>query len=232
MGANEHPVQIIRSDPEIHFITAIAKQTYEMASLPMTKNVSNEGEIVGIKVSGTEDLDWVVWIFTRSNGHSETLSIERSDADIVSAHTIGDNGWTVINDQYNGYQVEIYGGTGIDQTRTILDTEANSGNGLLTVEPPWDTTPDATSDFRVHSRDPLAGHVTMTAMNPNIFGESGFRADLLYRWENRDLLIPYIDDEGDHQIHVALFNDEASAGKTNYAGGGRVQVQIDFRPHR
>ena len=229
---SEHAVQVIRSDPEIHFTTAIAKQTYEMASLPMLMNVSNKGEIVGIKVSSTDDLDWIVWIFTRSNGHSETLSIEQTNADApYSVSTIIKNSWTVIDDQYNGYEVEMYGGTSSGDTRTIVDTQANSGNGKLVIEPPWTTLPTATSDFRIHSRDPFAGHVKPTATDPPIFDESGFRADLLYRFESR-LYFPYRDDENGHRIHVALFNDEASSAKTAYSSGGRVQVQIDFRPHR
>jgi len=229
----EQALQIIRSDPETDFTTAIAKQTYELESLAMTENVSNTGTIVGIKVSGTQDLDWVVWIFTRSNGHSETLSIENTAADSpYTVSTIIKNSWAVLNDQYNGYEVEMYAGTSSGDTRTIVDTEANSGNGKLTIEPPWTTLPTVSSAFRIHSRDPVAGHVTMSATNPVTFTESGFRRDALWRWENRDLIIPYEDHEGGNRIHVALFNDEASTAKTVYSGGGRVQVQIDFRPHR
>lgn len=75
---------------------------------------------------------------------------DKTNADIFSATTIGKNAWAVVNDEFNGYTVEIYGGTGSGQTRTIVDSEANGGNGRLTVAA-WTVTPDATSDFRIYA---------------------------------------------------------------------------------
>lgn len=226
---SEYEVQILRSDPETQFTEAIPKQQYELETLTMPRNLNNAGEIIGVNLSATQDLTWVVWFFTRSNGHANNLSIENVNAEIVSATTIGKNSWAVNDDQYNGYTVEIYGGTGVGQERTITDTENNSGNGRLTVAT-WDTTPSTDSDFRVHARDPVAGQVTMSDCNPLIFAEEG-TTDALYRWENRDICIPYVDEEESNQIYVAVFNDEVSTAKANYAGGGRLQVQVHFRPY-
>ena len=227
---SEYEVQILRSDPETQFTEAIPKQQYELETLSMSgRNLNNAGEIIGVTLSATQNLAWVVWFFTRENGHANNLSIEQTTCDIHTATTIGTNSWGVNDDQYNGYDVEIYAGTGSGQRTPILDTENNSGNGRLTVAT-WVTTPDATSDYRVHAHDPIAGQVTMSDCVPIIFAEEG-TTDALYRWENRDLCIPYVDEEESNQIYVAVFNNEGSTAKDNYAGDGRLQVQVHFRPY-
>lgn len=226
----EHALQMVRSNPVTQFTTAIAAQGWECEILPMTADVSSTGTITGVSIWSTDDLDWVVWIFSKGAGdvfHPYTLADEQTDADIYSASTIGKNTWAVADDQYNGDEVEIIGGTGDGQSRTILDTESNSGNGRLTVAT-WDTTPDATSDFRVNTWGRLIAQLSPTATNPTKFAGD----DALYRFEATGLQVPYIDDLGLNQIYVALFNDEASTAKTVYSSGGRAQVTIAFRPHR
>ncbi|MDL1973328.1 MAG: putative baseplate assembly protein [Deltaproteobacteria bacterium] len=51
------------------------------------------------------------------------------------------------DDAYNGMQIEINGGTGIGQIRTI--TNYNGMNSIATVDSDWDTVPDNTSRYRV-----------------------------------------------------------------------------------
>ena len=67
------------------------------------------------------------------------------NATTFSSTTIGKTGagWTVNEHQYA--MVRIYSGTGRGQERYILSNTAT----VLTVQPAWVTTPDATSDFEI-----------------------------------------------------------------------------------
>ncbi len=51
------------------------------------------------------------------------------------------------DDAYNGMQIEINGGAGIGQIRTI--TNYNGMKSIATVDSDWDTVPDNTSEYRV-----------------------------------------------------------------------------------
>ena len=53
---------------------------------------------------------------------------------------------------YANLNVQIVGGTGNGQTRTIVSNTANQ----LTVSTPWDTTPDNTSAFQIVSPNPVS----------------------------------------------------------------------------
>lgn len=54
------------------------------------------------------------------------------------------------DDQYNGWVVEITGGTGVGQSRLIVDY---SGTSLVaTVNEAWDTNPDSTSTYSLYKR--------------------------------------------------------------------------------
>lgn len=89
-------------------------------------------------------------------GHIEVKHIkfeQNENADITSATTIGLTGWTVIDDEFNGYTVEIYSGTGSPQTQTITDSTQNVADGYVTVAD-WDGVigdPGADSDFRIYA---------------------------------------------------------------------------------
>ena len=76
-------------------------------------------------------------------------------ADIFSATTIGKSTLTLTVDAHIGNQVQIVQGTGADQLRTITDNDATT----LTVAPPWDTVPNATSVFRILSRQDFTATV-------------------------------------------------------------------------
>ncbi len=53
------------------------------------------------------------------------------------------------DDYFNAGVIEITAGTGSGQTRTVSDSEDLTGSGKVTVSADWDTTPDATSDYRL-----------------------------------------------------------------------------------
>src|SRR5439155_4007738 len=52
---------------------------------------------------------------------------------------------------YQGFEVHIVSGTGAGQYRTVADNTS----GTLTISPPWDVLPDATSVVLIHR---LMGH--------------------------------------------------------------------------
>ncbi len=68
-----------------------------------------------------------------------------TDATTFTSTTIGDSGESYIEGSYVGLVVELTGGTGSGQTRTIISNTATT----LTVYPAFSVTPDATTDYRV-----------------------------------------------------------------------------------
>lgn len=64
-------------------------------------------------------------------------------AGAASSLTDGTKAWTV--NQYEGYCVYIYAGTGIGQYRTITSNTAT----VLSTSPVWTTNPDNTSKYRI-----------------------------------------------------------------------------------
>ncbi len=68
------------------------------------------------------------------------------DVDIASATstTIVFNAMVATDDYYNGMTVLIYGGTGVGQSRTIIDYVGSTQTA--TISPAWGTDPDNTSD--------------------------------------------------------------------------------------
>lgn len=71
------------------------------------------------------------------------------NADTVSTVTIGKTGEGWTTNQWAGKWVYIYGGTGIGQLAKIVSNTAT----VLTVGSAFDTTPDATSDFKIIDTD-------------------------------------------------------------------------------
>ncbi|KKS77239.1 MAG: FG-GAP repeat protein [Candidatus Woesebacteria bacterium GW2011_GWC1_42_9] len=68
-----------------------------------------------------------------------------ADATDYSASTIGDSSMAWKTNEFVGEMVEITGGTGSGQYRTVKSNTAT----VLTITPNWATTPDTTSDFRI-----------------------------------------------------------------------------------
>ena len=67
------------------------------------------------------------------------------DATTFTSTTIGDSSLSMPINGYVGDMVEIYGGTGNRQVRSVVSNTAT----VLTINPAFTTTPDATSDFRI-----------------------------------------------------------------------------------
>lgn len=68
-----------------------------------------------------------------------------TDATTFTSTTIGDSGESYTVGSYVGLVVELTGGTGSGQTRTIISNTATT----FTVYPAFSVTPDATTDYRV-----------------------------------------------------------------------------------
>lgn len=89
-----------------------------------------------------------------------------TDATTVSSTTIGDTGESWIPNEFAGMIMAITGGTGAGQTRRVVSNTSNT----LTVNPPFSTIPDITSDFEV---DPEALYGTTTSVRAiGITGEA------------------------------------------------------------
>jgi hypothetical protein len=77
------------------------------------------------------------------------VAIPPTTADIFSDTTIGNSELTLTPDAHIGRDVLITEGTGVNQLREIVANDATT----LTVDPPWTTTPDDTSVFRIVARE-------------------------------------------------------------------------------
>lgn len=73
--------------------------------------------------------------------------LPETPADIHTATTIGNTALTLVPDQFVGSIVRISRGTGAAQERVLTTNTTDT----LTVSLPWNTTPDATSEFVVAS---------------------------------------------------------------------------------
>src|SRR3989338_8265350 len=70
-----------------------------------------------------------------------------ANATAIGNDRIGDSGLALTADDHINAFVEITGGTGIGQTRRIVDNDTTT----FYVDPPFDITPDTTSDFQILS---------------------------------------------------------------------------------
>ena len=70
---------------------------------------------------------------------------DKDNATTFTTTTIGDSTAVYVPNALVGQIVEIYGGTGVGQTRKVISNDTTT----LTVSPAFTTTPDATSDYRV-----------------------------------------------------------------------------------
>lgn len=80
----------------------------------------------------------IAQIFLEHNTSRTTMTATAGAAGYVN---VGNN--TLTNDQFNGWKVSIYGGTGAGQLRTVSDTKATGSE--IDVSVTWTTVPDATS---------------------------------------------------------------------------------------
>ena len=85
--------------------------------------------------------------FGTSNGQAHSGGATVTNATAVGNDRIGDSGLAVTADDHINAFIEITGGTGIGQTRRIVDNDTTT----FYVDPPFDITPDTTSDFQILS---------------------------------------------------------------------------------
>ncbi|MBP7822324.1 MAG: hypothetical protein KA034_00725 [Candidatus Moranbacteria bacterium] len=87
-----------------------------------------------------------------------------SNATAFSSTTIGHSGEAFIPGSFVGLIVELNGGTGSGQTRTIIANDATT----FTVYPAFAVTPDATTDFRVSSTKIYGSSNNVVAIAPDL----------------------------------------------------------------
>ncbi|OPX86535.1 MAG: Phage tail sheath protein [Pelotomaculum sp. PtaB.Bin104] len=100
----------------------------------------------------------------RVNGISNLIRLTKSAGDSGGAPETGQSGMaqaagagtitlaaeaSTIDNAYNGMRIEITGGTGTGQVRTITDYDGTSK--AATVDPDWVTVPDITTAYRIYS---------------------------------------------------------------------------------
>ncbi len=84
-------------------------------------------------------------LFLDGRAHMIRPSTTVVDATAFSATTLGDSGENYVPDSFVGLVVELTGGTGSGQTRTIISNTATT----FTVYPAFTVTPDTTTDYQV-----------------------------------------------------------------------------------
>ncbi|MEK7216030.1 MAG: putative Ig domain-containing protein, partial [Chloroflexota bacterium] len=84
-------------------------------------------------------------VFRVINDATRGVKLVITIADIFSSTTVGKAGLTMTVNEHKDRFISILAGTGKGQVRRITSNTATT----LTVDPKWDTTPDATSVFRI-----------------------------------------------------------------------------------
>ena len=72
----------------------------------------------------------------------------------------------IVNDHYNGMEIEIVAGTGLKQVRTISDYVGSDRTATLSKS--WDITPDDTSEFAIRGPVPNGTGQAEAATNPAV----------------------------------------------------------------
>jgi hypothetical protein len=85
-------------------------------------------------------------LYLDGRAHLIRPSTDVSDATTFTSTTIGDSSEVYVPGSFAGLVVELDGGTGAGQTRTIISNTATT----FTVAPAFTVTPDATTDYRVN----------------------------------------------------------------------------------
>lgn len=88
---------------------------------------------------------------TASSVTTDTGNAQAGTADTITLKAASNY---TLDDQPNGMFIKITSGTGSGQTRHVEDYVASTK--VLTVDPAWDTAPDATSSYTVHAFEEAA----------------------------------------------------------------------------
>jgi hypothetical protein len=103
-----------------------------------------------------------VWVETPAS-----TSIIRDTASGGAVTYLEDTSLPMVDDQFNGWMISIYKGTGVGQLRTVSDTTAATKRILVSVN--WATAPDATSKYALwNPAEQRVEWVRLTAMRPDV----------------------------------------------------------------
>jgi hypothetical protein len=160
------------------------KELASDTSIAATGTLDNTGSLrVGIDADGTSNgwagsIDEVLvtaeavaagdinamYLAGRQSAQQRTVYV--TDATSATTTTIVDSSETWTPSEFVGAVVELTGGTGSGQTRTVVGNTATT----LTISPAWSATPDTTTDFAIRPAQLYGSTNTVTAIslsNPN-----------------------------------------------------------------
>lgn len=126
---------------------------------------------------------------TASSVTTDTGSAQAGGANTITLKTASNY---TLDDQPNGMFIKITSGTGSGQTRHVEDYVASTK--VLTVEPAWDTAPDATSNYSVHAFEEAA--VGEYAVADTAFGRARYTEFVSNTEMKAYVEIPFFDTDG------------------------------------
>ncbi len=162
-------------------------------------------------------------IFVRESGVniavSTVLHLGNTTADIVGTDHIGSNSLALTVDEHIGRRVHIFKGAGAGQERLVSSNTATT----LFVDPPWDTLPDATSEFRVVSEADGASSNAAISANGKVVAFESLATNLIGTYDTNGVRDIYIHDRDTGRVArvsvgLALGNQLADIFSANTIG--------------
>lgn len=170
---------------DVDILPGLDTVIYGSGSLLVSEDLTVNGALTSLNTTDTTITDGVVAVnFEPSvDGRDGGLWIGRTQDDIITddpavtdTAQVGSTASTIVlaatssavDDFYNGWQIEITGGTGVGQVRAISDYVG--GTTTATITPDWTATPDATSTYNLFN----------TSTPVNIWDESAKEFALAY----------------------------------------------------
>ena len=171
-------------------------------------------------------------IFVRESGVntvvSTVLHLGNTTADIVGTDHIGSNSLAMTVDEHIGRRVHIFKGTGAGQERLV---SSNSPTTLF-VAPVWDTTPNATSEFRVVSEADGASSNAAISANGKVIAFESLATNLIGAYDTNGVRDIYIHDRDTGRsarvsVGLALGNQLADIFTANTIGKTTLTMTVD-----
>jgi hypothetical protein len=103
-------------------------------------------------------------LYLDGRAHLIRPSAAVTDATAFSSTTVGDSGESYTPGSFAGLIVELTGGTGAGQTRTIVSNDTTT----FTVTPAWTVTPDTSTDYAVSPSRLYGSTNSVTAVAPDL----------------------------------------------------------------
>lgn len=147
---------------DVDILPGLDTVIYGDGSLLVSEDLTVNGTLTSLNTTDTTITDGVVAVNFEpaADGRDGGLWIGRTQDDIITddpavtnTAQVGSTASTIVlaatssavDDFYNGWQIEITGGTGVGQVRAISDYVG--ATTTATITPDWTTTPDATSTY-------------------------------------------------------------------------------------